>query len=104
MLMTVPVAHREHDMQRQIDKFAQNAKQFCSKIQIKNTECLYQPAKLLSVPPMPSEMNIKNEGLVQCKDFVYVGKIISENAKMENELIYRIGKTSAAFSKLHERL
>ena len=58
----------------------------------------------ISVPPIPTEIKIKYESLVQCKDFVYLGSTISENARLESELAYRIGKASTAFGKLQDRL
>ena len=91
-------------MQQPVDRFAQTAEQFSLKINIKKTECLYQPVKNISVPPVPTEIKIKYESLVQCKDFVYLGSTISENVRLENELAYRIRKASTAFGKLQDRL
>ena len=53
---------------------------------------------------MPSDIKINNKMLVRGKNFVYVGSTISESAKLDKELIYRMGKANAAFGRLQERL
>ena len=80
------------------------ARSFSLTINIKKTECLYQPSKLVVPPPMPSDIKINNENLVQSKNFVYLGSTISESAKLNKKLMYRMGKASAAFGRLQERL
>jgi len=41
---------------------------------------------------------------VQTKKFVYLGRTISDDARLDGELIFRMGKASAAYEKLRERL
>ena len=47
------VAHSATEMQLLINSFAKVAVQFSLKINIKKTECMYQPIKLLHPPPEP---------------------------------------------------
>ena len=54
--------------------------------------------------PMPSYIRIKNENLVQCKNFVYLGSTISDSAKLDKELMYWMGKASTVFGRLQEKL
>ena len=98
------VAHTAEEIQALVDRFEGAARSFSLKINIKKTECLYQPSKLVVPPPMPSEIKINNEILVQCRNFIYLGSTISESAKLDKELVYRMGKASAAFGRLRERL
>ena len=51
---------------------------------------------------MPSYRKINDENLVQ--NFVYLGSNISDSAKLNKELMYRMGKASAAFGRLQESL
>jgi hypothetical protein len=98
------VAHNVEDMQRLVDKFAHVASLFSLKINLKKTECLYQPIKNLSIAPQPSEIVINLESIVQCKKFIYLGSTISDNARLDHEISFRMGKASTAFGKLQERL
>ncbi|XP_046863308.1 uncharacterized protein LOC124457060 [Xenia sp. Carnegie-2017] len=98
------VAHSAAEMQALVDKFAQAAAMFSLKINIKKTECLYQPVKLLLPPPKPCAITIDGQPLVQTTDFNYLGSTISSNAKIEKELRNRMGRASAAFSQLNDRL
>ena len=42
--------------------------------------------------------------MVQCKSFKYLGSTVSENARFEGELSLRMGRASAVFGNLKERL
>ena len=44
------VAHTADDMQKLVDRFSEAAAKFSLKINIKKTECLYQPEKLNNYP------------------------------------------------------
>ena len=98
------VAHTAQEMQSLVDRFSKAATQFSLKINIKKTECLYQPIKLLSSPPKPKDITINNTPLVQTNDFTYLGSTVSNSSKIDKELSTRIGKASAAFGKLRNRL
>ena len=82
------VAHTAEGTQALVDRFESAARRFGLKLNIKKTECLYQPSKLVVPPPMPSDIKINNEKLVRSKNFVYLGNTISESAKLDKEPIY----------------
>ena len=73
-------------------------------INIKKTECLFGPVKNLSIAQVPEDILVHGEALVQTKSFVYLGSNITDNARLDSELILRMGKASAAYGKLQERL
>ena len=98
------VAHTANDMQLLVDQFSKAATQFSLKINIRKTECMYQPIKLLCTPPEPNDITINQEPLVHTNDFTYLGSTVSSSSKIDRELRTRIGKASAAFSKLQDRL
>jgi len=98
------VAHDAETMQRLVDRFSKAAEQFSLKINIKKTECLFQPVKNLTAAQTPSDILVQNKNLVQTKNFVYLGSTISDSARIDSEITFRMGKASAAYAKLRERL
>ena len=54
-------AHSAEDMQSLVEKFARAAGQFSLKINIKKTECLYQPPKFQLSTSLPEEISIGTE-------------------------------------------
>ena len=98
------VAHSASEMQLLVDRFARAAAQFSLKINIKKTECLYQPIKLLQPQPEPEVITINQEPLVQATNFTYLGSTVSSNAKLDKEIRNRLGKASTAFGNLRQRL
>ena len=98
------VAHDSDDIQTLVDRFADAARMFSLKINIKKTECLYQPPKFLSDVSLPSNVYINGEPLEQCKTFKYLGSTVADNAKLDNEISLRIGNASAVYGNLRERL
>lgn len=60
----VLVAHNATDMQMLIDKFARAGDEFSLEINIKKTECLYQPLKLLKPPHKTETIFIDQEPLL----------------------------------------
>ncbi len=63
-------------------RFAKAAAQFSLKINIKKTECMYQPIKLLQPPPEPQVITINQEPLVHTTDFTYLGSTVSSTSKI----------------------
>ena len=98
------VAHSSEEIQKLIDRFARAAAQFSLKINIKKTECLYQPVKLHNRPPEPEAILINQEPLVQCADFKYLGSTVCNNARIDKEIRNRMGVASGAFGKLQKQL
>ena len=78
------VAHRAEEMQSLLEKFARAASQFSLEmINIKMTECLYQPSKFQLSTSLTEEISIRTEPLVKCKSFKYLGSTVSDNARLE---------------------
>ena len=98
------VAHTHNDIQTLVDRFATGAKQFSLQINIKQTECLYQPSKFLSDVSLPTTVSINKEPLVQCKTFKYLVSTVADNARFDRKLSLRIGHASAVYRKLRSRL
>ena len=98
------VAHSVEDMQSLVEEFARAASQFSLQINIKNTECLYQPPKFQLSTSLSEEISIGTEPPVKCKTFKYLGSTVSENARLEDELSLRMGRASAVFGNVRERL
>ena len=97
------VAHDAESMQRLVDRFPSAADQFSLKINIKKTECLFQPVQNIRAQT-PVDILVHDEALVQTKNFVYLGSTITDNVRLDSELTFRLGKASAAYGKLRERL
>lgn len=98
------VAHKLDEIQALVNSFATAAKEFSLKINIKKTECLYQPPKFLGAPSQPDIVAVNGEPLKQCKTFKYLGSIVAENAKLDHEISLRMGSASAVYGNLRERL
>ena len=92
------VAHSASEMQSLVTSFTATAELFSLKINIKKTECLFQPAHPTSTQTEPIIINIQL--FVQATEFTYLGSIISDNARLNKEIRNRIGKASASFEKL----
>ena len=97
------VAHSLPDIQRIINRFSAAAKDFGLTISIKKTELVYQPAQRNSIIATPTVF-VEGKPLKTVQSFNYLGSIISETAKMDNEINNRIQKASSAFGKLYHRL
>jgi hypothetical protein len=98
------VAHHPDDIQALVDRFVAAARQFSLKINIKKTECLYQPPKFLQAVSQPSSTTINGEPLQQCRTFKYLGSTIADNAKLDSEISLRLGNASAVYGGLRTRL
>ena len=98
------VAHTHNDIQTLVDRFATGAKQFSLQINIKQTECLYQPSKFLSDVSLPTTVSINKEPLVKCKTFKYLVSTVADNARFDRELTLRKGHARAVYRKLRSRL
>ena len=98
------VVHSAEEMQSLVEKFARAASQFSLKINIKKIERLYQSSKFQLSTSLPEEISIGTEPLVKCKSVKYLGSTVSDNARLEDELSLRMGRASAVFGNLRERL
>ena len=94
----------QKDMQYPIDKFGKDAAYFSLKINIKETEYLYQPVKLVNLPPKTDIISINNNSLASWTDFKYLGSTVSSHNKIDTEIVNKIGRASIAFAKRQDRL
>ena len=81
------VAHSAEEMQSLVEKFARAASQFRFKINIKKTECLYEPSKFQLSTSLPEEISIGSEPPVK-----YLGSTVSDDARLEDELLLKMGR------------
>ena len=93
------VVHSASETQSLVTSFATSAVLFSLKINIKKTECLFQPTRPTSSQPEPIMIN--GQPIVQA---TYLGSIISDNARLNKEIRNRMDKASASFGKLLDRL
>ena len=75
------VTHRSEDMQYLTDQFAKAATRFSLKINIKKTECLYQPVKPVNPPLKADIITVNNHPIASCTDFKYLRSTVSSNKK-----------------------
>ena len=76
---TALVAHSHDDSQELVDRFARASKAFGLKINIKNTETLYQPAP--RAHGSGDSIFIDNEDLANVNKFKYLGSTVMCNKK-----------------------
>ena len=78
------VAQSDEEMQKIVDAFSDASKKFGLKINIKKIEVLYQPNYVL--------------------EFTYLGRTISSNGCMDDEIQRRTAEASASFGRLRQIL
>ncbi|XP_022800061.1 uncharacterized protein LOC111337933 [Stylophora pistillata] len=71
-------------------------------ISLKKTEVLHQPT--LQVEYRPPRISIGDTELKSVQQFTYLGRIISSDAKMDNEIDNRLAKTNGSFGRLFKRV
>ena len=96
------VAHSHADAQDIITRFADSARIFGLKINIKKTEVMYQPPPGSTDPGL--DIQINGENLNNVKNFKYLGTTVSDNNKHDAELELRISNASKAFGRLRDRV
>jgi len=64
------IAHEAESMQLLVNRFSLTAKQFSLKINIKKTECLFQPIKNQHVAPSPGDIIVHDKALLQRTLFI----------------------------------
>jgi len=95
-------AHSVKSMQHLVDRIPLATDQFSLKINIKHTECLFQPIANHHLVQPSENCIINDETLVHIKSFVSLGSKICVDTILASELTFRMGKTSAAYGKLKE--
>ncbi|XP_076031933.1 uncharacterized protein LOC143019836 [Oratosquilla oratoria] len=92
------IAHTQADMQSIVNDFARTTTRFGLTISIKKIEVLYQPRP--GAAPHDTTIFIGNEQLKAVDKFCYLGAILSQNARIDNEITSRINKAGAAYGRL----
>jgi len=96
------VAHSFDDVQHIVDQFSRGCCRYGLTISIKKTEVLHQPKP--GQPPTTEPIKINGEKL-KCVDyFHYLGGILAQNAKIDDEITAHISKGSSSYCRLQHRL
>ena len=92
----------ESEMQQSMDKFSSACDTFSLTISTKKTEVMYQPApnKDYTEPTI----NVNGEALKTVNKFTYLGSTLSRNVRIDDAVVLRIAKASAAFGNLIEKV
>ena len=96
------IAYTESDAQSIVNDFSRAATRYGLTISIKKTEVLFQPRP--GTPPRNPLIMIGDEQLKAVDKFCYLGGVLSQNARIDDEVTARIGKASAAYGRLQHRL
>ena len=95
------VAHSAEEMQNIVDAFSNASKKFVLRINIKNTEVLYQPN---STRTREEDIMVDGNKLNSVLEFTYLGSTISSDGCIDDEIQRRMAKASASFGRLRQRL
>ena len=88
-------------MQKIVDAFYEASKKFGLKINTKKTEVLYQPN---SSRTREEDSMVDGNKLNSVLEFTYLGRTISSNGCIYDEIQRRMAKASASFGRLRQRL
>ena len=95
------VAHSAEEKQKIVDTFSDASKKFGLKINIKKTEMLYQPN---STRNREQDIMVDGNKLNFVLEFTYLGRTISSNGCIDDDIQRRMSKASASFGRLRQRL
>ena len=95
------VAHSAEEMQKIVDAFSDASKKFGLKINIKQTDVLYQPN---STRTREEDVMVDGNKLNSVLEFTYPGSTISSNGCIDDETQRSMAKVSASFGRLRQRL
>ena len=96
------IAHSEKEAQEIVDLFSRATIKYGLTISIRKTEVLFQP-KPGKAPSTP-KITVADEPLKSVDRFCYLGGILAQNAKIDDEITARISKASASYGRLQQRL
>ncbi|KAK2151951.1 hypothetical protein NP493_2548g00039 [Ridgeia piscesae] len=88
-------------MQKILDAFSDASKKFGLKINIKKTEVLYQPN---STRTREEDIMVDGNKLNSVLEFTYLGRTISSNGCIDDEIQRRMARARASFGRLRQRL
>ena len=88
-------------MHKIVDAFSDAPKKFGLKINIKKTDVLHQHN---STRTQEEDIMVERNKLNSVLEFTYLGRTISSNECIGDEIQRRLAKASASFGRLHQRL
>ena len=95
------VAHSAEQMQKIVDAFSDAPKSFGLKIDITNTEVLYQPN---STSTREEDIIFDGKQLSSVLEFIYLGSIASSNGCIGDDIHMRMATFSVNLGRLRQRL
>jgi len=96
------IAHSLEEVQLMVDAFSRATTRFGLTISIQKTEVLHQPRP--GTIPTVDTVLVHDEPLKSVDKFCYLGGTISQNARIDDEVVARISKASSAFGRLQHRV
>ena len=96
---SILIDHSAEEIQRIIDAFSNASSKFGLKINIKNTEVMFQPKSTMA---MEEDINVDETTINPVEEFSYLGSIIASHGHIEAELQKRMSKPvyhTGAFEK-----
>ena len=90
------------DIPKSVNKFSSACSNFGLTISTKKTEVLHLPAP--GNPYITPNITVNGQSLVIVDKFPYLGSIISQNANIDNDVVVRLAKASAAFGRLYDKV
>ena len=98
-------AHSHEDMQYIMDRFAAACRRFGLTISLGKAEAMFQPSPPQAANAQPPPPIVVNNTVIKTVDkFCYLGSTVTSSGSLDNEVMQRIGKASAAFGRLTKRL
>ena len=95
-------ASTQSDMQGSMDLFTKACDDFSPTISTKKTEVLHQPVP--AAPYTEPHITVNGQRLAVVDKFVYIGGTLSRSANIDEEVAYRIARTSTAFGRLKDNV
>ena len=96
------LAHTEEALQHIVNRFSNAAKNSGLTISLKKTEVLYQPPSREAYNP--PHTSIDGTSLNAVEHFIYLGSVISNNARVSKDLDNRLSEASRSFGRLSKRV
>lgn len=96
------VAHNEYDIQSLLDRFSKACTMFGLTISTSKTEVMYQPAP--GKDYYEPSIFVYGERLKVVDEFTYLGSTLNRFCNLDNEIVNRIQKATAAFRALEDRV
>ena len=96
------VAHSAEEIQHIVSCFNNAAVRFGLQINIKKTECLFQPAP--GAETAADDIFVSGEALKKVSTFSYLGSVISDDCTINNDIATCLQKANRPYGALQKRL